>query len=493
MLQRLGLKEGEAIIHPWVNKALEKAQQKVEARNFDIRKNLLKYDDVMNDQRKVVYEQRNELMRAADVSQTRHRTCATRSIDELVARCIPENAYAEQWDTKGLHEEACACFGLDLPSPSGPRKRASTDDEIAERITEAADRKMAEKAANYGPESHAHGREEHAAAAPRPDLEGPPAGARPSAPGHRPARLCPARSAERVQARGLRDVRGHAGRAARAGHGGSEPCRDPGAASPNGPSRSARSRAWSRAGRIRNGAGGRRRSPDRPAGPAPRSASPHRQMRRRIARRARVLRASRWDRRRRSTAGDPATWASVPRNAACPCGSGKKYKYCHGRLGEGARDPLPGPPPSPETLSPMLERTLRERRSRTRRIVSPDPCRPWRGTFRAAALKLTLPPCRSRPCSARSSASPSAATVSCRRRWAPPSGSGTISSMTPSRSRSCGGQLQRLGRLLAPPRRCARGSRRSLPARSPNRPRAPASARGWRRRARWRRPSRPRR
>ena len=63
MLQKLGLKEGEAIVHPWINKALEKAQQKVEARNFDIRKNLLKYDDVMNDQRKVVYEQRLELMR----------------------------------------------------------------------------------------------------------------------------------------------------------------------------------------------------------------------------------------------------------------------------------------------------------------------------------------------------------------------------------------------------------------------------------------------
>src|SRR6266545_1801612 len=100
MLQRLGLKEGEAIIHPWVNKALEKAQQKVEARNFEIRKNLLKFDDVMNDQRKVVYEQRKELMHADDVAQTvadmRHHV-----VEALVARHVPANAYAEQWNMHG--------------------------------------------------------------------------------------------------------------------------------------------------------------------------------------------------------------------------------------------------------------------------------------------------------------------------------------------------------------------------------------------------------
>src|SRR5471032_1434211 len=105
MLQKLGLKENEAIVHPWINKALEKAQQKVEARNFDIRKNILKYDNVMNNQRKVIYEQRRELMRAVYVSSTveemRHDV-----IDALVTRFMPANAYAEQWDTKGLHEEA---------------------------------------------------------------------------------------------------------------------------------------------------------------------------------------------------------------------------------------------------------------------------------------------------------------------------------------------------------------------------------------------------
>ena len=104
MLQKLGLKEGEAIVHPWINKALEKAQQKVEAYNFEIRKQLLKFDDVMNDQRKVVYGQRRELMEAEDVSDTvvdmRHQV-----IDDLVARHIPEKAYPEQWDVEHLHAE----------------------------------------------------------------------------------------------------------------------------------------------------------------------------------------------------------------------------------------------------------------------------------------------------------------------------------------------------------------------------------------------------
>ena len=149
MLQRLGLKEGEAIIHPWVNRALEKAQQKVEARNFDIRKNLLKYDDVMNDQRKVVYEQRKELMHGEDVAQTisdmRHHV-----IDQLVARHIPPNAYAEQWNAHGLHAEVLRIFGLDLPIAEWAAEEGIADEEIRSRLRDHADRKVAEKAANYG-------------------------------------------------------------------------------------------------------------------------------------------------------------------------------------------------------------------------------------------------------------------------------------------------------------------------------------------------------
>jgi preprotein translocase subunit SecA len=151
MLQKLGLKEGEAIIHPWINKALEKAQQKVEARNYEIRKQLLKYDDVMNDQRKVVYEQRKEIMGARDVASTitdmRHEV-----IEGIVGRCIPDKALPEQWDVKGLHEEGLRLLGLDLPVAEWAKEEGIADDEITKRIVDAADRKMAEKAANYGPD-----------------------------------------------------------------------------------------------------------------------------------------------------------------------------------------------------------------------------------------------------------------------------------------------------------------------------------------------------
>src|SRR5439155_10187995 len=102
-LQKLGLQEGEAIIHPWINRALEKDQQKVEARNFDIRKQLLKYDDVMNDQRKVIYEQRREIMEVADVHEFIE-GMREEVVEGLVSRFIPENAYADQWETGALHE-----------------------------------------------------------------------------------------------------------------------------------------------------------------------------------------------------------------------------------------------------------------------------------------------------------------------------------------------------------------------------------------------------
>ena len=151
MLQRLGLKEGEAIVHSWINKALEKAQQKVEAHNFDIRKNLLKYDNVMNDQRKVVYEQRREIMDAPEIAGTiedmRHET-----IEEMVKKAIPANAYAEQWNVDGLHEEVRRILNLDLPVHEWAKEEGIAEAEIEERIRRAADEKMAQKAANYGPE-----------------------------------------------------------------------------------------------------------------------------------------------------------------------------------------------------------------------------------------------------------------------------------------------------------------------------------------------------
>jgi len=151
MLRKLGLQEGEAIVHSWINKALEKAQQKVEARNFEIRKNLLKYDNVMNDQRKVIYEQRREIMSADDVAQT-ITDMRQEVLDNLVSRCIPQNAYVEQWDLKTLHDETARLLNLDMPIEAWAQEEGIADEAIRERLHDAIDRKMAEKAANYGPQ-----------------------------------------------------------------------------------------------------------------------------------------------------------------------------------------------------------------------------------------------------------------------------------------------------------------------------------------------------
>ncbi|QQO15294.1 preprotein translocase subunit SecA [Bradyrhizobium diazoefficiens] len=151
MLQRLGLQEGEAIIHPWINKALEKAQQKVEARNFDIRKNLLKFDNVQNDQRKVIFDQRVELMKDESVAETvadmRHAF-----IEDLVTKHVPEHAYAEQWDTAGLKEELKRVLDLDLPVDDWAKEEGIADEELLTRIENRADEHMAAKVAQWGPD-----------------------------------------------------------------------------------------------------------------------------------------------------------------------------------------------------------------------------------------------------------------------------------------------------------------------------------------------------
>jgi len=151
MLQKLGLKDGEAIVHPWINKALEKAQKKVEARNFDTRKNLLKYDDVMNDQRREVYAQRKAFMQAADVSATiaeMRRQC----IEGMVEKAIPENAYPEQWDLQGLQDKVRDVLGLDLPVVAWAKEEGIDETQVKERIEAAADQHCAAKAANIGPD-----------------------------------------------------------------------------------------------------------------------------------------------------------------------------------------------------------------------------------------------------------------------------------------------------------------------------------------------------
>jgi preprotein translocase subunit SecA len=151
MLQKLGLQEGEAIVHAWINKALEKAQQKVEARNFEIRKQLLRFDDVMNEQRKVVYEQRRDFMRTADLSDE---VAGMRDqvVAEMVSRHIPEDAYPEKWDMAGLKAETENLLGLDVPVVDWGKEEGIADEEIRERIASASARKMAEKAANYRPD-----------------------------------------------------------------------------------------------------------------------------------------------------------------------------------------------------------------------------------------------------------------------------------------------------------------------------------------------------
>lgn len=151
MLQKLGLKEDEAIIHPWINKALEKAQTKVEARNFDIRKNLLKYDDVSNDQRKVVFEQRIDLMDGEGLTEvvTEMRTGV---IEEIVAKGIPENAYPEQWDIDGLKAEVLEFLNLDLPIDEWAKEEGIAEDDIRERITEAVNVAAKDRAERFGPE-----------------------------------------------------------------------------------------------------------------------------------------------------------------------------------------------------------------------------------------------------------------------------------------------------------------------------------------------------
>jgi preprotein translocase subunit SecA len=157
MLQKLGLKDGEAIVSTWINKALETAQKKVEARNFDIRKNLLKFDNVMNDQRKVIFDQRIGIMKGEEVAETvddmRHDV-----VDELVTKHIPENAYAESWDAAGLRERLRDAVAIDFPVEDWAKEEGIAEEQIRERVVTAVDSAYKAK------------REEWAAAVPGQDI-----------------------------------------------------------------------------------------------------------------------------------------------------------------------------------------------------------------------------------------------------------------------------------------------------------------------------------
>ncbi len=146
ILARLGLRDGEKIAHPWITTALAKAQQKVEERNFEIRKNLLKFDNVMNDQRKVVYEQRRDIMAAADVSDV-IRDLREEVIHDFVAKAIPPHSYVEQWDISGLQERVRDVLSLDLPIEAWVAENSIAETEIEDKIKKAAAEKIKEKTA----------------------------------------------------------------------------------------------------------------------------------------------------------------------------------------------------------------------------------------------------------------------------------------------------------------------------------------------------------
>ena len=310
MLQKLGLKDGEAIIHPWINRALEKAQKKVEARNFDTRKNVLKYDDVMNNQRREVYSQRREFMCAEDVSEIVAEMRAE-VVAAAVARRMPERAYAEQWETAELAEDMQRLLGLDFPVAEWAREEGIDETQVRERIEAASAAHMAAKAANIGPELMRQVEKslllqmldsvwkEHLLA------------------------LDHLRQGIGLRAYGQRDPLNE--------------YKSEAFAMFNAMLDDLKERVTSMLSRVELGP----ESPPEQALP-PRAAGPmwenHPEAALGYGGDVDVLEAP----ARLGLAGaraeavdpeDPSTWQGVARNAPCPCGSGKKFKHCHGRAG----------------------------------------------------------------------------------------------------------------------------------------------------------------
>ncbi len=274
MLQKLGLQEGEAITHPWINKALEKAQQKVEVRNFEIRKNLLRFDDVMNDQRKAIYGQRRDLMLAEDVAEMvadmRHEV-----IEDFVIARIPERVMPEQWDAEGLAQDVRRVMGRDLLISDWAAEEGITDKEILDRLLREGDRLMAEKAANFGPATMRV-------------IE-------------KSLVLQILDQTWKEHLLGLDHLRQGIGLRA---YGQRDPLNEYKQEAFDMFQRMLalyRERVTTMLCRIEL------RFDDEPSAPAPAAAEA-------------------------VDPADPSTWGRVQRNAPCPCGSGKKYKHCHGKM-----------------------------------------------------------------------------------------------------------------------------------------------------------------
>jgi preprotein translocase subunit SecA len=303
------LQEGEAIIHPWINKALEKAQKKVEARNFDTRKNLLKYDDVMNDQRKEVYAQRREFMSSdsvtAVVAEMREDVIAN-----MVARRIPERAFAEQWESAALADDVKRILNLDLPVEDWAAEEGIDENGIRERLIEAADAHNAARAERVGQDLTNFVEKsillqtldqvwkEHLLA------------------------LDHLRQGIGLRAYGQRDPLNEYKREAFALF--------------NALLDDLKERVTHLLAHVTIGA------PPPPAPPPPVMYENHPEARQLVGAdagppagtEATPVRAAALVQPYRPEEIDPErpeTWGTTPRNAACPCGSGKKYKYCHGK------------------------------------------------------------------------------------------------------------------------------------------------------------------
>ena len=211
IMQRLKMPEGEPIEHPIVNRSIAKAQNRVESRNFDIRKQLLEYDDVANDQRRVIYQQRNELLESTDIAET-IRNMIAGLIDETVKRYIPPESVEEQWDIPGLETALASEFQMQAPVGEWLKTDPDiTDDTVRERLVEAALAQYAGKEAQVGPELMRQFERSLMLQTARPAVARPPRQPRSPAPGHPPARLRAEESEAGVQARVVRALLRHAG------------------------------------------------------------------------------------------------------------------------------------------------------------------------------------------------------------------------------------------------------------------------------------------
>ncbi len=316
MLAKLGLRDGEKIAHPWVSTLLKKAQHKVEARNFDIRKNLLKFDNIMNNQRRVIYDQRREIMAADDINAT-IAELRRDVIASTVVRYIPANSYPEQWDIEGLKKQAEYLLGMQLPIDEWSRKEGVAESEIEEDIRKAADAKMAEKEAAIGAENMR--RAEKAALLGILDQ---------SWKDHLLA-LDHLRQGIHLRGYGQRDPLNEYSREAfdmfrqMLDHVREQTTRVLMMVEARMPTLEEyverRRREMEEMRRLNPDEASQFGGGESSSGDAPvRSASP-------------PLRH--FPARNSFDAGNPETWGDTPRNSPCPCGSGKKYKHCHGAVG----------------------------------------------------------------------------------------------------------------------------------------------------------------